>query len=485
MPYYNQEFRSGDLNAPPLSGQKGSGIVVLNACLKDGYNYSISITGITRSGSTATATVSAADGLKLKTGHIITISGAGQSEYNGTFTITVASTTTFTYTVTGTPVTPATGTITAHSRLPITSITRGGTGNLTATAILTNINTTLIAGDKIVVGGAAQSPYNGTFTILTVSNSGTATTITYLMASDPGASASGTLTYYKAGLQWTHAVAAGTNSQSYVSAATVGALGESYTPRPLQVVDNGATAGGDLEMQIWAYESITSDQNGTARWPTTAQLTNGMCCRKSGSADTVQRSWTLFGDEKSFNFEPQPSVTTDQGQGYGFWFGYIIPEKSGDAYNTALFGFSTFNTGSIANAGNHLVYAPSANPPTGTGYMPRIYNQSGTSTTAAMVAPGCSGGCMGASTTGGAHLTYPHPSNGALYTFRIFVSDVAGNLRGRVPGLYGPMHVTPGTQYDSFTNNVGLSGVTLRALNINATNGSQGQCLYDVFGPWT
>jgi hypothetical protein len=48
----------------------------------------------------------------------VTIAGATQTEYNGTFTITVTGASTFTYPVAGTPATPATGTITAQT-LPL------------------------------------------------------------------------------------------------------------------------------------------------------------------------------------------------------------------------------------------------------------------------------------------------------------------------------------------------------------------------------
>ena len=64
---------------------------------------------ITRSGSTATATMAA--GHPFTTGQKVVISGATQTEYNGAFTITSTGSTTFTFTVTGTPATPATGTI--------------------------------------------------------------------------------------------------------------------------------------------------------------------------------------------------------------------------------------------------------------------------------------------------------------------------------------------------------------------------------------
>ena len=61
---------------------------------------------LTRSGTTATATTSSVHG--YSTGDSITVSGATQPEYNGTHTVTVTSTTAFTYTVTVSPATPAT-----------------------------------------------------------------------------------------------------------------------------------------------------------------------------------------------------------------------------------------------------------------------------------------------------------------------------------------------------------------------------------------
>ncbi len=69
----------------------------------------LSVSSITRSSSTATATTAFNHG--YATGDVVFITGASQSEYNGQFTITVTGATTFTYTVSGAPATPATGTI--------------------------------------------------------------------------------------------------------------------------------------------------------------------------------------------------------------------------------------------------------------------------------------------------------------------------------------------------------------------------------------
>lgn len=70
----------------------------------------VSITGITRSSQTATATTAAAHG--LRDGQEVVVAGADQAEYNIRAKIDVTGATTFTYTVSGSPATPATGTIT-------------------------------------------------------------------------------------------------------------------------------------------------------------------------------------------------------------------------------------------------------------------------------------------------------------------------------------------------------------------------------------
>jgi hypothetical protein len=95
----------------PALGTLGTGDLVraLDAALVTGGTTQ-SITSITRSGSTATAT-KVAHGFRHK--QRITLSGAAQTEYNGTFRISVTGANTFTFTVTGTPATPATGTILA------------------------------------------------------------------------------------------------------------------------------------------------------------------------------------------------------------------------------------------------------------------------------------------------------------------------------------------------------------------------------------
>lgn len=80
--------------------------------VRSGYvGTAIPLTSITRSSTTATVTAAAAH--SLVTGDVVTISGAGQADYNSTFDVTVTSSTVFTFTVSASAVTPATGTLVA------------------------------------------------------------------------------------------------------------------------------------------------------------------------------------------------------------------------------------------------------------------------------------------------------------------------------------------------------------------------------------
>ncbi len=75
-----------------------------------GYQtLNFSISSLTRTSTTATATTYGKHG--LEDGQIVAITGASPAGYNGTVTIAVPSSTTFTYTVGGSLTTPATGTI--------------------------------------------------------------------------------------------------------------------------------------------------------------------------------------------------------------------------------------------------------------------------------------------------------------------------------------------------------------------------------------
>ena len=108
---------------------------------------------ITRSGSTATATMSG--GHPFVTGQKVVHSGANQSEYNAAFEITSTGANTYTFTVSGSPATPATGTIYAVA---------GATSDLLALAGVERINSNtdvefiLTKPDGSIINAAPNAP---------------------------------------------------------------------------------------------------------------------------------------------------------------------------------------------------------------------------------------------------------------------------------------------------------------------------------------
>lgn len=109
----NYETDKNRPNTPESPGEDQIGFLRASRSGSDStiLNYTVDITSLTRSGTTVTANTAADH--KLSTDMNITISGVDQSEYNGQFEITsIVDSDTFTYEIVGTPVTPATGTIT-------------------------------------------------------------------------------------------------------------------------------------------------------------------------------------------------------------------------------------------------------------------------------------------------------------------------------------------------------------------------------------
>ncbi|MEK0324570.1 MAG: baseplate J/gp47 family protein [Nitrosopumilus sp.] len=126
--------RWGDYQGlPPLAATGSTGTIVITGTvgtsLTDTANFifqdeifslvggvtistnSPTITSLIRSGTNAIADTSGDHG--LATGVTVTISGADQPEYNGSFVVLAITSTRFSYQVVGSPVTPATGTILA------------------------------------------------------------------------------------------------------------------------------------------------------------------------------------------------------------------------------------------------------------------------------------------------------------------------------------------------------------------------------------
>lgn len=147
------------------------------------------VTSVSRTGTTVTMVLSAAPSPALANGQSVTVTGAANSELNGTYTIAVVNSTTFTYTIKVSPPTPSTGTYTASipsSPIPVTSLTRtaSGTAQITVGSSYANVFTN---GQSVTILGANGVEYNGSHALTQVSS----TTYTYTITPGPGTYTSG------------------------------------------------------------------------------------------------------------------------------------------------------------------------------------------------------------------------------------------------------------------------------------------------------
>ena len=103
-----KHYNSGMQGAPQLANAWGDMTALLDAVLVDGFNLR-TIDTLTFADGIATARVNA--GHLYLGDQVVTIAGANQAEYNGEVRVLSTTSLEFTFAVTGTPVTPATGTL--------------------------------------------------------------------------------------------------------------------------------------------------------------------------------------------------------------------------------------------------------------------------------------------------------------------------------------------------------------------------------------
>ena len=358
--------------------------------------------------------------------------------------------------------------VNGYTTASVTSIVESGT-NYTVT--LAVANSTLVVGNYLLFAGGSPGGVNIAMMINAVTDS------THVVCTGPGGlgSITGTITYRKAPLAWTKPYT-GTNKAVFRSADT--GSNQFY----LRVLDDGSVTSA-LQAMIRGYETMSDVDTGTGLFPTVAQLANGLYCRKSATANSTARAWTLIGDDRTFYLIVNTG-DSDAAAWHEIGFGHFISFKSGDGFNTFIGGNPTTNS---SNSPNGLTGSlPLGNISTANLYVARSYSQAGTALACALggYSNTASINLIGiASVAGGSLLTYPNASDSGLYVQPFMVNE-SGLVRGRMPGMYGPLHQAPLTFYDLSTGIAGLPGATLIALSITYSGG-KGQIMHDVFGPWT
>jgi hypothetical protein len=358
--------------------------------------------------------------------------------------------------------------VNGYATASVSSITRSGT---TATVTLATANSTLQTGDWVTIAGAAESDYNGSYQITVTSG----TTFTYQVANSPATPATGTLTYAKSGAGWTKPFT-GTNKAAFRGGSTNNSA-QFY----FRIDESGGTTGGQKEAAVRAYESMSDVDTGTGPFPTVAQAANGLCWRKSNTADATARPWAVVADDRGFylqvNHGGTAATTSLQ------YFGWFPSYKSADAYNCVLTGDGTFNSATAVSG--LMIGGRWSNLTTRTECsIARSGSQTGGAIGAMALGVGAGSGDATLGSAGSTLVVYPNASDDALWQVPVLICDSGNNVRGRFPGAYAHAHVTiPVSNYDFVSGVNGLPGVTEIALD-GKSSSTPGMLFVDITGPW-
>ena len=126
-----------------------------------------------------------------------------------------------------------------------------------------------------------------------------------------------------------------TNKRVYRNSTTDG------TGFYLSVDDSGPGGGGAREARMTGFQAATGIGAGTGQFPTSGQLGIGIgavVCRKSTSADSTVRAWTLIADDTVFYLFTETGDLTSPVLPSLFMFGDFFSYGSSDAYRCLIVG---------------------------------------------------------------------------------------------------------------------------------------------------
>lgn len=157
-------FTGTALQVVPISAVLSSptGVLYRTVAAVTMANQTIAISSLSSSAGVATAI---AAGHRIATGQLISIAGAADDEYNGTFLVTVLDEDTFTYAVEGNPNSPTSGTITAAYTGALATVESEGEGletnaasgdELTLSSPIIGIESAALVRFDGITGGADQ-----------------------------------------------------------------------------------------------------------------------------------------------------------------------------------------------------------------------------------------------------------------------------------------------------------------------------------------
>ncbi|MCA3226561.1 MAG: hypothetical protein ING52_13835 [Burkholderiales bacterium] len=302
----------------------------------------------------------------------------------------------------------------------------------------------------IEVAGATPAALNGEKRVSTVVGN----SITFPAPGVANGTATGTITCRTPGLGWSK-VFSSANIAVYRAPDIAG------TRMFLRVDDTDSTRA-----RARGFETMSDVNTGTGPFPTDAQFSGGLVWRRSTTADTTARPWTLVGDGAGFYYICRASTTSNVVE---WTFGDIAPFAGADAFRCAIGGgeslTSDFSAAGLISRGGTIGC-----------FLARASSQLGSSSRLATFSADYQS------------LEYPHLPNNGLMLRESVCMESGSRARGTIRGFRRHMH-------DASVN----GGIFSLGQVLSATDGYNGLglCLdgsssttlafagvVDLVGPW-
>jgi hypothetical protein len=421
-----KHFTSAMGGAPVLSNNWGDLVSVLDACLVTGF-ATRTVTGITRSGSVATATTSTPHTYLVD--QVVENAGANQTEYNGQVRVIAVTGSTYTFAVAGTPATPAT----------------------TATSITAKVAP---LGFQKVFAGTNKAVYRSQNTLV------------------------GNRRYLRVD-----------NSQGSGYTATYAKFAKVTIAEGMTDIDTftGARAPFDPGVPNKNEETTGSGTTVVSGWHKWYHAKNNSSNSDLADGGVGARTWVLVGDDRRFYFhttQQTPALMSANDGKSGYAFVEFESLKTGDAYNTLLCAHDCFFAANAAsgNNGNANNEFESSNTFTGKVLL-RDFTQIGNPVRAAFFSGNYSNALQVSGFTGS--VPFPNGPGFSVLVDPVRVKEELGHVRGFMPGLF---HLPQKDVYADLVVLTDVAGYPGRKFLIvtGSFNGqaSRPRVAYDITGPW-
>ena len=414
-------MHQGMAGAPVLTNNWGSLTALLDACLVNGFNLQ-TVSAITRTDSTATATLTAGHGFTVD--QVVLVAGSDQPDYNGEFTVTAVTSTTVSFTVSGTAVTPAT----------------------TATSLTMKVAP---LGFEIAYTGTNKRAYR----------SPNPRSNRLFLRVDDSLPAGYTTTWAKFGRV--------TIAEAMSDIDTF--VGGRAPWEPSAPTRNEVPSGSGTTMYTGWFKWYYARQNHA---------------ETSGDNGNWARSWVLIGDDRGFFLSNASGYFGDARILHAFTD--FDSYKAGDNYASYLIASERYLVANSTTGSYPYIDAYSANSQNTTGKICiRNYTQIGENVRLGMLSLNDGNGQNISGRTGNIPFPNGPDYGLILHPIYLRETDNGGHLRGVLPGIFWIHQNQPYAHLSVIDNVIGYEGRKFLIVTLNySSEGNTCGFAYDITGPW-